>query len=84
MTEPPSVTATPVAKVNELSGNCSGWAKFVSLQVCLHLMSSALRTGERGSGAGSGAPFHRGFNATWARAQLGFRAAQFGPKMGEI
>lgn len=54
MTEPPSVTATPVAKVNELSGNCSGWAKFVSLQVCLHLTSSALGTGERESGAGSG------------------------------
>lgn len=81
MTELPSVTATLVAKVNELSGNCSGWAKFMSLQVCLHLMSSALRTGVW---SGLGAPFHRGFNATWARAQLGFRAAQFGPKMGEI
>lgn len=72
MTERPSVTATPVAKVNELSGNYSGPAKFVSLQVCLHLMSSALSIG---GWSGLRAPFHRNYNdsvekETWARTQL--------------
>lgn len=68
VTEQPSVTAPPVAKVNELSGNCSGPAKFVSLQVCLHLMSSAL---SMGGWSGLRAPFHQSYNATWARAQQG-------------
>lgn len=82
MTEQPSVTATPVAKVNELSGNYSGPAKFVSLQVCLHLMSSALSIG---GWSGLRAPFHRNYNdivekETWARTQRGCRAA----KLGEI
>lgn len=81
VTEQPSVTAAPVAKVNELSGNCLGPAKFVSLQVCLHLMSSAL---SMDGWSGLRASFHRSYNATWARAQRGFRAGQFAPKMGEI
>lgn len=73
------MTAAPVAKVNELYGNYSGSAKFVSLQVCLPRMSSALSIG---GWSGPRAPFHRNYNdsvenATWARAQKGFRAEQF-------
>lgn len=70
-TERPSMTAAPAAKVNELSGNYSGPAKFPSLQVCLHLKSCALSIG---GWSMLRAPFHRNYNdsaenATWAPAQ---------------